>query len=77
MTDLPNLAFSALIAEQLEDLTDRLDAQPKPETLNYQVLCDLLEARLRPDLQLLHERLVALNADVALLKARSRLKKWR
>jgi hypothetical protein len=26
-----NLAFSALIAEQLEDLNDRLDSQPEPE----------------------------------------------
>jgi hypothetical protein len=51
-----NLAFSALIAEQLEDLTDRLDSQPKPEALNIGVLADLLAARLQPQIDLMNER---------------------
>ena len=69
--------LAGLLQEGLDDLHDRLDTQPKPEVLNHQVLADLLEARLRPDIQLLHERLVALNADVALLKVRMRARRWR
>ncbi len=68
--------FLGMLEEGLDDLREQVAAQ-KPEALNYQLLCDLLEARLRPDLQLLQERLVALNADVALLKVRVRARRWR
>ncbi len=66
------LAFQALTAEMLEDLTDRLDAQPRAEPLNYGILADLLAARIEPRLQALEERTAEIAASIAILKIRAR-----
>jgi hypothetical protein len=75
VADPIQLAFSALIAEQLEDLDERFDSLPKPEVVDYQWLADMVAARLQPQIDLMNERLTAVATDLALLKMRAR--RWR
>jgi hypothetical protein len=66
------VAFGALACEMLEDLNDRLDAQPKAEPLSYGVLADLLAARIEPRIAAMEQRLAGLAADMGMLKVRMR-----